>query len=85
MSLQWGIFLSALKESAAEEIFCTTNMQGLLKRTRHIANKLANDELSASHHAITNLLAQLHLDLLPENSARQSENRRHNALMLMTT
>ena len=59
-------------------MYGTTNMQGLLYRTRNLANKTDEDELSASHRAVNNLLTQLHLQLLSENSVRHSENRRYN-------
>ena len=69
---------SFMKDRVAEEMFGTTQMQGLLHRTRNLANKQADDELSASHRAINNLLTKLHLELMSENSARHSENRRYN-------
>ena len=44
---------SFMKDRAAEEMYGTTNMQGLLYRTRNLANKTDEDELSASHRAVT--------------------------------
>jgi hypothetical protein len=72
---KYGETQSFMKDDAANK-FGGKEMQGLLYRTRSLANKKDEDDLSASHRAINNLLTQLHLQLLSEQSARHSEHHR---------
>lgn len=65
------------KDTARQALFGGKDVQGLFYRLRHMVEESSDTAVSdASERAINRLLSDLHLSLLSDQSARQSERRR---------
>ena len=68
----------SFKRNEAASKFGGPQIQGLMYRARNLLNNEEDDSLSGNRRSLNNLLTNLHLNLLHEQSSRHSEHKRLN-------